>query len=75
MDLLVVDGPPGTDRDARRPALEFFKNRLADSYTVYIDDIDREDERSLYDGWEDAKSRSLERILIGSVGILRPVPS
>lgn len=75
VDLLVVDGPPGTERDARRPALEFFKNRLADSYTVYIDDIDREDEKSLYDGWEDAESRALERVVVGSVGILRSVPS
>ena len=48
IDLLIVDGPPGSKNpEARYPALQQFKDKLSASAIVIIDDVNREGERKL----------------------------
>jgi len=48
IDLLIVDGPPGSKNpEARYPALKQFKDKLSASVIVIIDDVNREGERKL----------------------------
>jgi hypothetical protein len=52
IDVLVVDGPPGSiGRLARYPALPLMGSRLAVSPTIVLDDADRPDERAVIDKW------------------------
>ena len=48
IDLLIVDGPPGSKNpEARYPALQQFKDKLSPAAIVVIDDVNREGERKL----------------------------
>jgi len=48
IDLLIVDGPPGSkNSEARYPALQQFKDKLSPTAIVVIDDVNREGERKL----------------------------
>ncbi len=48
IDLLIVDGPPGSKNpEARYPALAEFKDKLSAKAVIIIDDIHREGERKL----------------------------
>jgi hypothetical protein len=48
IDLLIVDGPPGSKNpEARYPALKQFKDKLSAYAIVIIDDVKREGERKL----------------------------
>jgi len=48
IDLLIVDGPPGSKNpEARYPALKQFKDKLSPAAIVVIDDVNREGERKL----------------------------
>lgn len=48
IDLLIVDGPPGSKNpEARYPALKEFKDKLSAKAIVIIDDVNREGERKL----------------------------
>jgi len=48
IDLLIVDGPPGSKNpEARYPALQQFKDKLSPAAIVVIDDVIREGERKL----------------------------
>ncbi len=52
IDLLVVDGPPaGGSSTARYPALPRLKSRMAEAFTVMLDDADRPGERQVVDRW------------------------
>ena len=52
IDLLVVDGPPGTiGRLARYPALRQLRDRMNAAFTVLVDDADRDDEREMIRRW------------------------
>jgi predicted O-methyltransferase YrrM len=52
IDLLVVDGPPGSvGRRARYPALPVLVDRLADGAIVVLDDVERADETSIVERW------------------------
>lgn len=54
IDLLVVDGPPGTTRpQARYPALPLLRARLAPGALVLLDDSDRPEERAIVRRWLD----------------------
>ena len=55
IDVLVVDGPPAWEKGrekARFPAVPFFKSRLSNSCSVFLDDIDRFGEREVAKTWE-----------------------
>ena len=48
IDLLIVDGPPGSKNpEARYPALAEFKDKLSAKAVIVIDDVNREGERKL----------------------------
>ncbi len=52
IDLLVVDGPPGSLGPlARYPALPLLRARLAPGCTIFLDDADRPDERAIVARW------------------------
>ena len=55
VDLLVVDGPPAhapQNPHARYPALPYFRNLMADDFTVMLDDIRRRGELEIVERWE-----------------------
>lgn len=48
IDLLVIDGPPGSKNPkARQPALKEFETKLSPKAVIVIDDVNREGEREL----------------------------
>lgn len=48
IDLLIVDGPPGSKNpEARYPAMAEFKDKLSAKAVIIIDDVHREGERKL----------------------------
>lgn len=52
IDLLLVDGPPGsTGPHARRPALEVLREALSPGATVILDDVVRDEEKEILDEW------------------------
>lgn len=52
IDMLVVDGPPGsTSREARLPALPLLEDRLSEDCLIILDDTQREDEQRILDQW------------------------
>ena len=52
IDLLTIDGPPGsTQKEARYPAMPFFKKFLSDDAVVLLDDGGRKDERVIAERW------------------------
>jgi hypothetical protein len=52
IDLLIVDGPPGSLHDqARRPALEVLAPYLAPGAVVILDDALRDDELKIVEKW------------------------
>lgn len=55
IDLLIVDGPPAYAQHgphSRYPALPYFHDRLAEEFTVVLDDIVRRGELEIVDRWE-----------------------
>ena len=52
-DLILVDGPAGaTSSFARYSAVPYLKNNLANNFSVFLDDIDREDEKKIVLEWQ-----------------------
>ena len=52
IDVLLVDGPPGsTGAMARFPAYPLLREKLASSALILVDDVHRDDERSAVDMW------------------------
>jgi hypothetical protein len=53
IDLLIVDGPPGsTQQNARYPVLPLLYEHLGDSVRIIMDDGGREDEKCIAALWE-----------------------
>ncbi|MDF9716205.1 class I SAM-dependent methyltransferase [Nocardioides sp. ChNu-153] len=74
IDLLIVDGPPGSGgREARYPAFPVLRDRLAPGAIVLMDDYDRDDERVTGERWQaSAPGSTLERVdLYKGLGVLR----
>jgi Methyltransferase domain len=66
IDLLIVDGPPAYDserRHARYPAVPFFRNRLAEDFSIVLDDIGRRGEQEIVAEWERELGIEFERRL------------
>ncbi len=52
IDLVVVDGPPGsTAPQARYPAVPLLRNKLTSDAVIVLDDCERTDERAILDRW------------------------
>lgn len=66
VDVLVVDGPPGTTAPlARRPALTVLAGHLADGAIVLLDDTVRDEEQEIFRLWQEelgARFRPLPRV-------------
>jgi len=55
IDLLIVDGPPGSkDPNARKPALSELIGRLSPRAVIVIDDVNRDGERELAEAFAEA---------------------
>ena len=55
IDLLIIDGPPGSKNpEARYPALAEFKNKLSAKAVIIIDDVHRDGERKLAENFAKA---------------------
>jgi len=53
IDMLIIDGPPGTTGPlARHPALPLLHDRLSETAVILVDDADREDERKAIALWQ-----------------------
>lgn len=53
VDLILVDGPFGKSTPfARFSAVPYLKNKLAENYSIYIDDTYREEESKIVKHWE-----------------------
>ena len=72
IDLLVVDGPPGsTGRMSRYPALDMLRHKLSSTATVFLDDLSRADEQETLRRWaEENPGATIEPALIGQHGLL-----
>lgn len=75
VEFLIVDGPPAWSwelRHARYPAVPFFRSRLADDYSVALDDINRLGEQQILARWEhDLGIRFERRFAEGRIAIGR----
>ncbi len=76
IDLLLVDGPPAYGKElrhARYPAVPFFKDHLAQDYTVVLDDINRLGEQEIVERWERELGIKFDRRFIdGTIAVGRP---
>jgi hypothetical protein len=66
-DLVLVDGPFAYNEElkfARYPAYECLKGRLADSFTFFLDDINRNGEKEILDRW--CEESGLEKTILSS---------
>jgi len=72
VDLLVVDGPPGSVGPlSRYPALEVLRDRLAPGATVVLDDMSRDDEQETLRRWvAEHPGAVVEPTLLGQHGVL-----
>ncbi len=72
IDLLIVDGPPGsTGPLSRYPALDVLRPRLSATAAVFLDDLSREDEQETLRRWAaETPGTTVEHTLIGQHGVL-----
>jgi predicted O-methyltransferase YrrM len=54
IDLLFIDGPPGSVPNARQPSLQHLLSRMSDECVVAVDDTVRADEAELAAAWSEA---------------------
>ena len=74
IDLLFVDGPPGTTRpQARYPALPMLRERLAPGALVWLDDTDRAQEEEIVRRWIDETEGLTEQPLMIARGVTQLV--
>lgn len=51
-DMVIVDGPQGNlCTNSRYPALPFIQDYLAENFSLYLDDLQREEERQISEEW------------------------
>ncbi len=54
-DCMIVDGPPAWKKGmgkSRMPALDCIQSRLADSFSIFLDDVNREGEWAIKEDWD-----------------------
>ena len=73
IDLLLVDGPPASDRHGkytRYPAVPFLKQYFASDYAVILDDINRSGEQKIAQKWQQELDIHFKKHLIeGGIAI------
>lgn len=71
IDVLVVDGPPGSSAPkARYPAVPLLRRQLASECRILMDDGDRADERAIARAWRDELGATLTYLPGGRGGWL-----
>ena len=64
IDLLIIDGPPGSKNpEARYPALAEFKDKLSSKAVIIIDDVQREGELKLAEDFAISREIAAELLL------------
>jgi hypothetical protein len=75
IDGVIVDGPPASSRGlelARYPAVPALREFLAESFFIYLDDIDRQGECEIFEKWQALLSlEGKAELIAGNYGILR----
>jgi hypothetical protein len=54
-DMVIIDGPPAWEKgkeQARYPALPFIKDKLKNTFSIYLDDADRAGEQAVLQIWK-----------------------
>jgi hypothetical protein len=73
VDVVICDGPPAYSHDtrmARYPAIPALQSMLGNTYSVYLDDIDRSSEREIARLWSDLLQISFSyQLLRGSFAV------
>lgn len=69
IDMLFVDGPPGsTDGHARSPAWPHFAAEMVADGLVVLDDTDREDEQQIVEAWTTDTAAGKRLAVIANLG-------
>lgn len=72
-DLVLVDGPfGGLTSNARFSAVPYLREKLGNTYSIFLDDIDREDEKLILKTWEgilQCSTKEIERYAVLTSGI------
>ena len=66
-DLVLVDGPFAYNEElmyARFPAYSYLKEKMSDSFTIFLDDINRKGETEILEYWE--KESGLEKTILST---------
>ena len=75
LDGIIVDGPPASDPNcqlARYPAVPVLLERLADSFFIFLDDIERPGETHIFKQWEETlQLKGDKHVIAGRFGMLR----
>lgn len=72
-DLMLVDGPAAFEEGremARLPALPFAYEYLADDFSVFLDDVERDGEEEISRCWQ--KKFGVDCIIVSGMGCFRP---
>lgn len=77
IDLLSIDGPPGSGTMARFPALPRLADHLAETCTILLDDAHRPDERAAVKQWlaDDPRLTASDRFFEKGVVVMRRLPA
>lgn len=75
IDLLLVDGPPAHGKGnekARYAAVPFFKEHLAEGFTIILDDINRAGEQEIIKKWGAILNQPyrISKLFGGDIGII-----
>jgi hypothetical protein len=63
IDVVLVDGPfAGLTPNARFSAIPYLQNKLAKTYAIFLDDIDRDDEKAIIGKWVDILQCSKQKV-------------
>jgi len=70
IDVLIVDGPPGSNHEKSRwPAYQVFRDRMSERASIFIDDCIRESELELALTWEN-ESNFVANQVIAEKGLM-----
>lgn len=68
IDIVLVDGPyGGLTPHARYSAIPFLKDKLAENYSIFLDDVHRKGEKNIIESWEttlNCKAKIIERYAV-----------
>jgi len=66
-DLVVVDGPPGTETYSRFGAIPYLQNKLKEDFFILLDDTNRIEESEIAEEWSNILKVNLEKFNVYSI--------